>query len=530
MIMNMAGGWRDNIEKGVQGIKQQIDARLIQVSQEINRLTATDGELRQAISQVATTGSASAGTGGLFTHKMPKHCLIKENELALPEFPTVSLSVDEFRLWMTSFVKHCGRNGNYPCMDVLVEAARKPEHQIDTKETVDAMLLVAKSTATEDHPDGPSQVMNAVRNDDLKKGLYEAIEHCAKGKCENILSQVKADEGYEVIRMLCRQFDPRNPDLRQLLQSELFGMANRKCQDVSSVVARMMTIDKIVVEMQAQCGEAPNDATLADIFAPSLDASTVYQLSLYRDNRGQSVNNKSYQSLKDYVRNRQVMERSLEPIKPRKMDVGSFEAPSYADVAASPSPPWVPTEETPVQAAWMGQPEVQWHPVPYDGALDALYRERSKSKGKDTRERRKLACHNCGGEGHPFKLCTSQWGAKDKGGKPCEVGAGLGHSKANCPSPGGAKYVPRPAKGDGKGKPGKGKGKDGGKWQYFSGKGSGTPLPALEERTYSPAEWYAWDNQEKNAYPQAPAQPPSGSLSSTANQQPAAPATSPSLP
>ena len=128
MIVNMAGGWREHIEKDVEGIKQQIDARLILVSQEINRLTATDGELRQAISQVATTGSASVGTGGLFAHKMPKHCLIKKNELTLPEFPAASPSVDEFRMWLKSFVKHCARNGNYPCMDVLVEAARKSEH------------------------------------------------------------------------------------------------------------------------------------------------------------------------------------------------------------------------------------------------------------------------------------------------------------------------------------------------------------------------------------------------------------------
>ena len=163
-----------------------MDARLIQNYQERNRLAATDGEFRQDISQIAATGSASAGTGSMFANKMPKYCLIKENELTLPEFPSASPSVEEFRLWLKSFIKHCDRNGNYPCMDVLVEATRKSEHQIDTKETVDAMLLAANDTSTEERPEGPSQVMNAVWNDDLKKALYEAIEHCTKGKCEKI--------------------------------------------------------------------------------------------------------------------------------------------------------------------------------------------------------------------------------------------------------------------------------------------------------------------------------------------------------
>ena len=264
--------------------------------------------------------------------------------MTLPEFP-LNPKVDDFRVWLRDFSKHCVGNGHYPSADVVFEAVRKTEHPVDHQEAANAMLLDANSTCTEDHPQGPDCVINHQWTDDQRKGLYDAIEHSTKGKCESVLSHVKRGEGYEAMRTLCRHYDARNPDLRQLMQSELFGLSNRKCADFAAVSARMTFIDKIVNEMHSQCGESPSDATLADVFAPSLDASTVYQIAMYRNDRGEVVNKKSYKSLQEYVRNRQGMERSLMPIKPRKMEISGVEAPSYAAVAQSPAPLWSPSDD-----------------------------------------------------------------------------------------------------------------------------------------------------------------------------------------
>ena len=97
--------------------------------------------------------------------------------------------------------------------------------------------------------------------------------------------------------------------------------------------------------------------------------------------------------------------------------------------------------------------------------LDASGKGRSKGKGKD---KKPLDCHNCGGLGHPMRLCTSAQWAKSTGGRTCDNYKGFGLTKSNCPTPGGAKHIP-PNIATGKGAA-KGKVKGKGKSTYFAGK------------------------------------------------------------
>ena len=123
-----------------------------------------------------------------------------------------------------------------------------------------------------------------------------------------------------------------------------------------------------------------------------------------------------------------------------------------------------------------------------DNSLSA-FGKGEKGKGGDY-VKRPLDCHNCGGLGHPSRLCTSAQWAKGSGGAICSNCKGVGHDKPNYPSPGGAKHVPpqaRDPKGKGKGKDGKGKGKGKGKSNYFSGKGSGL-VSLLDYEGYSEAD------------------------------------------
>ena len=129
-----------------------------------------------------------------------------------------------------------------------------------------------------------------------------------------------------------------------------------------------------------------------------------------------------------------------------------------------------------------------------------------KGKGKGQGDRRPLDCHNCGGDGHPKRLCPSPEGAKDLPGDKCNICKGKGHFGRDCTSVGGGKFVSF-----GKNGKGKGKGKDGGKgaWkggkgkggpsQYFHGKGSGGMASVDQSgEWYSAAQWEAWSQQQNH--------------------------------
>ena len=202
------------------------------------------------------------------------------------------------------------------------------------------------------------------------------------------------------------------------------------------------------------------------------------------------VDPKKWLDLSEYVRGRQQRDRVQVPTQSRKMDMSAFAETQNADHAGYdqgliPSPWHEPSAGTP----WTqigGEYE-----CPPCGDLDAMRYGKGGAK-------RVLDCHNCGGLGHPSRLCPSPWGSKGKPGIKCKVCNGIGHMADKCPSQGGGAYKP-PAKGE-KGGKSKGKGKNakgGGKGEpsrYFQGKGSG--VSSFEEEYYSASDWMAWMQQQ----------------------------------
>ena len=108
--------------------------------------------------------------------------------------------------------------------------------------------------------------------------MYEALEHVMEGKIDGMLSQCKRDCGFELLRMVSRKYDPQYKHVKQNLKSKLFALANDKCQSFGDVIKRVDRIEALCVEMQEATGERPSDEFLAEIFVPSLDASSLTEL------------------------------------------------------------------------------------------------------------------------------------------------------------------------------------------------------------------------------------------------------------
>ena len=247
---------------------------------------------------------------------------------------------------------------------------------------------------------------------------------------------------------------------------------DHKCKNFKDAVDRLTLLNRLVNDMREQCGEVATSDMLATVRYANMDPTCIGELVYVKINRGDRervANVHCFQDLREYVIKRQARERILAPRAPVRMDVSaveraalpSGEVPSYGYAAgAQMQAPWINEEDRHLQPSPYHDPTPgPWTEVPEHAHLDAM-RQKGIRKGG---ERKKMLYHNCSGENHPFRLCTSAYGAKDKPQLPeCKNCGGKGHDVANCPSPGGGKHVPKGkgkdnAKGSGKDK-GKGKG------------------------------------------------------------------------
>ena len=79
--------------------------------------------------------------------------------------------------------------------------------------------------------------------------------------------------------------------------------------------------------MADQCAQRPDEGTLAGVFYPSMDHSSISDLVHYRIGSGAEVwaNHTHYfAELREYVRTRDARERALAPIAAKKMEGRKF--------------------------------------------------------------------------------------------------------------------------------------------------------------------------------------------------------------
>ena len=117
-----------------------------------------------------------------------------------------------------------------------------------------------------------------------------------------------------------------------------------------------------------------------------------------------------------------------------------------------------------------GEPSCQHnHPQEHPHAHTSTSQEDDRDldaagKGANRGTKGGLKCYKCGGGGHPERLCPTKPGVSVN----CRNCGGKGHYQGDCTSKGGGKASP---KGGGKGTM---KGGQGGKSNFFFGKGSGS--------------------------------------------------------
>ena len=117
------------------------------------------------------------------------------------------------------------------------------------------------------------------------------------------------------MRLLALKYDPVMPNFFQMLMALIYGLANDKCKDFKATVARVAHIERISNDMAEQCGQRPDEGTLANIFYPSMDHTSVTELVHYRIGSGaasRSVDVNSFAELRNYVQKRDARQRERE--------------------------------------------------------------------------------------------------------------------------------------------------------------------------------------------------------------------------
>ena len=121
----------------------------------------------------------------------------------------------------------------------------------------------------------------------LDKDLLGALKHVMQNKCSEVVSQLSPVEGgFELLRLLALKYDPVMPNLFQMLMASIYGLANEKCKDFRATVARVTHIERISDDIADQCGQRPDEGTLAGVFYPSMDHSSISDLVQYRISSG----------------------------------------------------------------------------------------------------------------------------------------------------------------------------------------------------------------------------------------------------
>ena len=118
------------------------------------------------------------------------------------------------------------------------------------------------------------------------------------------------------MRLLALKYDPVMPNLRQMLMASIYGLANDKCKDFKSTVARVARIERVSNDMADQCGERLPESVLGDVFYPSMDHTSVTELVLYRVGAGAEarlVKTTCYAELREHVQKSDARERAIIP-------------------------------------------------------------------------------------------------------------------------------------------------------------------------------------------------------------------------
>ena len=116
---------------------------------------------------------------------------------------------------------------------------------------------------------------------DNEKELYKALECMMRSKNNSMLNQVSDGQGYELLRLLSRRYDPQSPHGRQIYQAKIWALADDKCRSFNDVCARVELIERLCIQMEEATGKRPSKEILADALYPSLDGSPLTELETY---------------------------------------------------------------------------------------------------------------------------------------------------------------------------------------------------------------------------------------------------------
>ena len=91
-----------------------------------------------------------------------------------------------------------------------------------------------------------------------------------RSRYEKLIEQVNEGEGFELLRLACRKFDPKAPHLKQHSKAQFYRLPDDKCKNFAAVLERIDLIERLCKAMTEATGERPDDEFLAEILVPGM--------------------------------------------------------------------------------------------------------------------------------------------------------------------------------------------------------------------------------------------------------------------
>ena len=289
----------------------------------------------------------------------------------------------------------------------------------------------------------------------LSDELYGLLKLKHNTATNSLCKDVDDRNGFELYRLMSREFDPRAEGTDMALLDQVMSMGKKQAKNFDETYLALRTLKRLVDEYN-KCQPDKNIEDRIKCWAAwaLLDPATMLKADA-RAELKPAV--RTYQAIRNFVDELYVESLSTQLYSKMvgrgdAMDIGGIK-PTGCDAPGddgTPSAKYSYEERmqywNSAPSAWMGA----WsgeaaaednHVDAFNGKGGGKGGAKGKGKGKGGKgERPPLKCNRCLGLGHPERVCATLAGSTSK--LRCTVCSGVGHDAKDCTSYGGGKYLP----------------------------------------------------------------------------------------
>ena len=91
------------------------------------------------------------------------------------------------------------------------------------------------------------------------------MEFVIQDKVEDVLKLLVPGQGYELLRIAARKFDPQAPNMKQHIKGQFYALPNDTCNHFAAVWECVALLDKLSSEFAVVFGDLPDDDFFAEM-------------------------------------------------------------------------------------------------------------------------------------------------------------------------------------------------------------------------------------------------------------------------